>query len=1004
MLANVSYNLEIMKFRYLPPHLIIGLFLFSATYSQGAERAAADNYQPRNTQKAGEEPITPQQAASSITLPDGFSATLYAGEPDVRQPIAMALDDRGRIWVAESYSYHEWEKKGEDRIVIFEDTDNDGKHDKRTIFWTGGHHVSAMTVGWGGVWVGDAPNLLFIPDRNRDDVPDGEPEVVLDGWTTKAKHNFFSGLTWGIDGWLYGRHGITAPSLVGKPGTPDEQRTELDCAIWRFHPVSQKFEVVCHGTTNPWGLDWNDVGELFFSNNVNGHLWHAIPGAYFPRMNNHGEGLGKNVYERIGMCTDHLHHAGSTDDWTKTRDGKGVHGKLGGGHTHCGAMIYLGGKWPEQYKNTIFMSNTHGRRLNNDRLERQGSGYVGKHGEDFMFANNPWYRGVTQLYGPDGDVYVSDWCDDGECHDHDGVHRTSGRIYKITYGDADKAQPFDLWTSSDKELVAYQVHKNEWFARKARSILQQRAVDDQLDREGVGLALKEIFKRDGSTVPERIRAFLTLKVTNLLDDDLIAAALADKNEHLRAWGVREAAGLGGDVCSKRLRELAKTDSSALVRVYIASSMAQLPAKDRWPIARELAQHVEDRDDHNIPLMLWYGIKDVTADNPAEAVALLQKAKFQVIPQSIARCLAASGQLDPLMQVFGKLQDDETRLAVLTGMAVALKGRRDIEAPQGWVGVMQASRSSADLLPLALRLNFIFDEADTLAELETTLADSKASIEARRLALDLIGESGKKESASAIVTLLDSPKLRLAAIEALAAFDQQEIAEALIKQYKSYSSPDQLAVINTLTANPRFARQLLEAIEAKLIPRQAVTAYHARQIQTFKKKELNKQLGKVWGKLGRSSTEKAALIKTWKDQLTPDVLAKANFENGHVKFQQLCMACHSLKGEGGNIGPDLTGANRGDIAYMLENIIDPSATLPQDFKLTIITQKDGTVVSGNVAAENEYTITLHTPAGELSVAIKDVAKREVLDQSIMPEGLLAILKPDEVRDLLGFLGK
>lgn len=987
-----------MKTLHLSLPTAFGLILCSAN--------GADSYQPHNTQKPGENPPTPEAAAKAITVPDGFSVSLFAGEPDVRQPIAMTLDDRGRIWVLESYSYHEWEKwedRGEDRIVILEDSDNDGRHDKRTVFWTGGNHASGMAVGWGGVWVCDSPNLIFIPDRNRDDKPDGEPEIVLDGWTKKGVHNFFNGLTWGIDGWLYGRHGITAPSLVGAPGTPEDKRTALDCSIWRFHPVTKKFEVVCQGTTNPWGLDWNDVGELFFSNNVNGHLWHAIPGAYFPRMNNHGEGLGKNVYDRIGMCADHLHHAGSTDDWGKTRDAKGVHGKLGGGHTHCGAMIYLGGKWPEKYSNTIFMSNTHGRRLNNDRIERRGSGYVGRHEADFMFANDAWYRGVTQIYGPDGDVFISDWCDDGECHDHDGVHRISGRIYKITWGGPGKAEAIDLWRATDERLVAYQLDKNEWYARMARSILQQRAVAGKLDGKLVGEALEDIFIGD-STVPQRIRALLTLKVTGLLGDAQIASALGDQSEHLRAWGVRMAAEDGGDKWVGHLQKLAESDPSALVRVYIASSMAQLPAKQRWPLAQALAQHAEDSDDHNIPLMLWYGIKDVTADDPGQAVALLKQAKFPVVPQSIARCLAEAGQLDPLVAVLGEITDGDTRQRVLAGMVAALKGRQGVKAPAGWAAVMKESRSSPEALPLALRLNFVFDEAGTLTELERTLADSKASVEAKRLALELIGESGRKESAAAILALLAMEKLRPDAIEALAAFDQPEIGAALVAQYGKYPAADQLAVVNTLTANPKFARQLLDAIEAKTLPSQAVTAYHARQIQTFKSKELNKQLAKVWGTLGRSSEEKRALIKTWQDQLTPDVLAKADFENGRLKYQQLCMACHNLRGEGGNIGPDLTGANRGDIAYMLENIIDPSATLPQDFKLTIITRKDGTVLSGNVASENEYTITLSTPAGVQSVAVKDVAKREVLDQSIMPEGLLATLKPDEVRDLLGFLGR
>ena len=122
-------------------------------------------------------------------------------------------------------------------------------------------------------------NLLFIPDKNGDDIPDGEPEVVLDGWTTEAKHNVFNGLKWGPDGWLYGCHGILATSHVGRPGTPDDKRVPLNCCIWRYHPTRKTFEVVCNGTTNPWGIDFNEYGEGFFTNCVIDHAFHMIPGA-----------------------------------------------------------------------------------------------------------------------------------------------------------------------------------------------------------------------------------------------------------------------------------------------------------------------------------------------------------------------------------------------------------------------------------------------------------------------------------------------------------------------------------------------------------------------------------------------------------------------------------------------------------------------------------------------------------------------------------------------------
>ena len=184
-----------------------------------------------NTQSPGDQPPSPTESLQLISVQEGFNVSLYAGEPDVAQPIAINYGDRGRLWELGSFAYIEWKRNGRDRILIFEDSDNDGLFDKRKIFWDRGNHTSGFQIGHGGVWVCDAPELLFIPDADRDDIPDTEPQVVLDGWATNAEHNFFNGLTWGPDGWLYGRHGIKQPSLVGLPGTPKTERIELSCSI-----------------------------------------------------------------------------------------------------------------------------------------------------------------------------------------------------------------------------------------------------------------------------------------------------------------------------------------------------------------------------------------------------------------------------------------------------------------------------------------------------------------------------------------------------------------------------------------------------------------------------------------------------------------------------------------------------------------------------------------------------------------------------------------------------
>ena len=236
-----------------------------------------------NTRDPKLQPPAPEETVKLIKVPPGFQVTLFAGEPDVQQPIAMCFDDRGRLWVAECYTYagNGFDPKFRDRVLVFEDSKNRGQFDKRTVFWDKGRNLSSVLVGFGGVWVLCAPQLLFIPDK---DGVAGEPEVVLDGWSTKAAHNIVNGLMWGPDGWLYGRNGIIDTSFVGRPGAAPKDRVPTNCGIWRYHPTRKVFEVVCEGTTNPWGLDYDDHGQMFFTNNVIGHLWHVIPGAHYKRM------------------------------------------------------------------------------------------------------------------------------------------------------------------------------------------------------------------------------------------------------------------------------------------------------------------------------------------------------------------------------------------------------------------------------------------------------------------------------------------------------------------------------------------------------------------------------------------------------------------------------------------------------------------------------------------------------------------------------------------------
>lgn len=580
-------------------------------------------------------PPSPAEAVARMKAPEGFRVGLVAGEPTIHKPIAMTTDERGRLWVVESHSYPKWitdGRPGKDRVVILEPGRNGSWTSK--VFLDNGTNLSGIAVGFGGVWLCAIPNLLFIPYTPGVDRPAGPARVVLDGWSLNCRHNVVNGLNWGPDGWLYGMHGILARSAVGAPGTPAEKRTPLDCAVWRYHPTRKRFEVVASGTTNPWGLDWDERGELFITNCVIKHLFHVVPGAHFVRM--YGQDLNPNTYGLLESCADHIHWGGGS--WTDSRGGKGSHSVAGGGHAHAGALFYLGDNWPAAYRNRVFMCNLHGSRLNQDRLEPAGSSYSARHCEDFLFANDPWFRGLGLTLGADGGVFVSDWHDTGECHNYDKTH-PSGRIYRVTFGTP--AYPTtDLQRLSDDELVRLQLHRNDWWVRQARRVLQERAGAGTLAAESATTLWRMTRQEKDET--RRLRALWALHAIGKADEARLHTLLDEGSEHVRVWAVRLLVDHGGasDVNVAKMTALAGKEKAAPVRLALASALQKLPPAHRWPLAEALAGHAEDASDPYLPLMIWYGVEPAVPADPARAARLAGAARIPLVRRFVAQRLAS----------------------------------------------------------------------------------------------------------------------------------------------------------------------------------------------------------------------------------------------------------------------------------------------------------------------------------------------------------------------------
>ena len=927
-----------MNRSFLSPLVASSLLLCCGMHDADAEFPAIFN-----TEKTPGGPMPAAEVARTMELPPGFSCKVFAAEPDVQQPIAMAWDARGRLWVAECYTYAEnparWDTSLRDRIVIFEDTDNDGHFDKRTVFWDEGVRLTSIELGNGGVYALCAPNLIFIPDKNGDDKPDGAPEVLLDGFNFKTVgHNIVNGLRWGPDGWLYGRHGISDTSSIGAPGTAGKDRTRMNCGIFRYHPGTRKFEVVLNGGTNSWGHDWDANGELFWINTVIGHLFHGIPGAYYDRM--FGTHLNPHVYETIAQTADHYHFDQGKEKWADIK--KGMSSKtdeLGGGHAHVGCMIYNGGSWPKEYAGRLLTCNLHGNRINTDIPQREGNGFVAKHGADFMKSKDKWFRGIELSTGPDGSVFVIDWSDAGECHDSDGVHRTSGRIYKIVYGKDQPARTFDLSKMDDtalaKEAAAHP--GNNWWPR------------------------------------------------------MIARVRADR---------------GAQPLEPKLPQLADANSSdSLVRLHTASAMQRLPLDARFPFAIALAAHAEDANDRQQPLMIWYGIEPAIAAHPDQAIALAMSSKIPTVRRLVTRRLTEEiertpAPVDALLAAALKSGNADAREDIVRGMGGALKGFRQVAKPAHWDDFVKAL--GAQQPDIVRNVSLVFGSGRALEEIIALIKDGHGDANARLSAFDSLMRNAKPEHFAIARSMISDKVLGTAARLGLAKFSDGDVPKSLLTNWSDRSQEWRAANVTTLASRAAWAKELLTFAEKNPTVRGDITPIHARQIRSLGDEAVNKQLTKVWGELHDTPEAKKQEIAKWRSLLTAAALAQGDASKGRALFTTVCAACHKMYGDGAAIAPELTGSDRRNLDYLLENIVDPSAVVPADYRIAIVKLKDGRTLSGVIPEQNDRTVTVQTPAERVSFLRSDIAEMQQLSQSFMPEGLLTALGEENVKHLIAYL--
>ena len=1017
--------------------------------------------------------MAPQEVVRTVKLPDGFSITAIASEPDVQQPIAMAWDPSGRLWIAENYTYAESalrvDKALSDRIVILEDVDKDGVFEKRKVFAEGLKGLTSIEIGKTskrGVWALAPPHLLFIPDADGDDLADSKPISILNGFNAEIRHNFANGLRFGPDGWLYGRHGILGTSEVAMPTKGqrppagygyESPKTKLTCGIWRFDVVNERLEMVCEGTTNPWGMDWDDHGNLFFINTVIGHLWHAIPNAHLQRM--YGEDSDPYAYELIPQIADHVHWDSNAEDWRETRKGPPSSGtdSAGGGHAHSGLMIYQADQWPEEYRGNVFALNLHGRRINRDFLKPSGSSFVASHGPDMAFWQDPWFRGLDITQAPDGSAVVIDWSDIGECHDDDGVHRTSGRVYRISYDNKNQI-PYDhlmkildrLYRAritgqtiiTGQEAVSLISHPNSWFTQQLmKQLMPGLQVKDPAPLIDLATKAPKDFRNPANRfeVTKQLRAIWALKACKLIDNNNLFGILrSDQHESVSIWAskllldpiappvsqiyLRGQSIVPSDTQTREIEAeildclyaQSKPHAPAQLRLALASMLPKF-SNDFQPLMTKLLQSDDLADDLTFSLVLWYGIKDKIAESPMEMVKLVQRTKLTKVQELVVRRTAAiavqknndsplaANALSFFFADAVERENPKVHAACIQGLWGAYQGRSGVEKPAHFdkLAFLGSKHPDPAIQRLTVLLGSIVEGPKDLEPLLQIIAKKDIPLAERKAAVDAIGGVDTPEALELLKGLFADQELGNAAAFATRKTLNKQRAEQLAELYGQASQQTRSGIVSAIASRVDTLNVLLDSIEKGIIPKDSVDATTWRQFLSANDWQLLEKARK-FTKVLELPENRQDMIAKEETLLTPEFIAKGNVNSGRGIWIAKCGNCHKLYGEGGQIGPELTGAQRSNLRYWLENILAPAAVVAENYRSTAFRTVDGRVITGVVLSESPNEVNIQTAQEKMVLATGEIEERTASQFSLMPEGLLEGLTDEAKANLFKYL--
>ncbi|HUY32528.1 MAG TPA: PVC-type heme-binding CxxCH protein [Pirellulales bacterium] len=969
-------------------------------------------------------PLDPAESMKHARLPRGFELSLFAAEPEIAKPIAMAWDHRGRLWIAETTDYpNELQPpgKGRDRIKICEDSDGDGRADKCTVFAEKLSIPTSLCFANGGVVVQQAPDTLFLKDSDGDDRADVR-ETLFSGWHTGDTHAGPSNLRWGFDNWLWGMVGYS-----GFEGNVGGERQSFRTGFYRFKPDGSKMEFLRNTNNNSWGVGFSEEGNVF------GSTANGCPSVYLPIPNRY--------YEAVrGWSPQVLSSIAASNQFYPVTDQVRQVDFHGGFTSAAGHALYTARAYPKHYWNrTSLVCEPTGHLTATFLLRPRGSDFTATYGWNLLASDDEWTAPIAAEVGPDGHVWVIDWYNyvvqhnptpegfttgKGSAYETPLRDKTHGRIYRVVYTKAEPAAPPMLDSNDPRGLVATLKHDNQLWRMHAQRLLVERGRRD-VAADLIKLTGDPSIDALGLNVAA-IHALWTLQGLGLLDGGHAAAtqAAVAALKHPSA-GVRRAAAQvlprNAHTAAAILAARLLADSDAQARMAALLALAELPPSDEAAaaVAWALTQPANAGD-------RWIG-DAATAAAAANATEFLDAVSARdsageantMLSRTIARVAehyARGAPGDTVGRLLRGLVHAPPRVAetIVAGLSAGwpkdqgAKLDGDVEGAMIKLLSIVSPAAQGQLVGLANRWGskrFEQFSAEIAAGFLATTQDDDQPDAKRIEAAGQLIEFRKADAAAAralleLVTARGSQDLATGLITAIGRSEATEVGEALVEGLPRATPAVRPAVLRALLSRADWTAALVEALEGRQVELADLSLDQKQALANHPNPaiaERAKKLLAAGGGLPNADRQKVI------EELSPVVLKTGDAAKGKQVFKEQCMKCHTHGGEGTKIGPDLTGMAAHPKSELLIHLLDPSRGVEGNFRQYTVVLDDGRILNGLLASETKTSIeVIDVEAKRHSVLRDDIEELVATRKSLMPEGFEKQVPPEAIRDLLEFL--